>query len=175
VNDVTIVAGYRPGLIGQVTALHASYYHASWGFGLPFEVKVATELATFLSRFAPGRDGIWLALQDDAVVGSVAIDASEAEGRGARLRWLILAPAAQGRGVGGRLLTTALAHTDGLGFPQVYLTTFAGLDAARALYERAGFQLTHAQLDTTWGIPVREQTFERLRPPAAFDLSPTSA
>ncbi len=163
-SAITIVSGYRPGLIGQVVALHAAYYHANWGFGLPFEAKVATELAAFLSRFAPGRDGVWLALQGDTVVGSVAIDAGEAEGRGARLRWLILAPAAQGRGVGGRLLATALAHTDALAIARVYLTTFAGLDAARALYERAGFVLTHEQLDTTWGVAVREQTFERLGP-----------
>jgi GNAT superfamily N-acetyltransferase len=164
-SAITIVSGYRPGLIGQVVTLHAAYYHANWGFGLPFEAKVASELAAFLSRFVPGRDGIWLALQGDAVVGSVAIDAGEAEGRGARLRWLILAPAAQGRGVGGQLLATALAHADGLGVARVYLTTFAGLDAARALYERAGFVLTHEQLDTTWGVAVREQAFERPGPP----------
>jgi GNAT superfamily N-acetyltransferase len=171
-SAMTIVPGYRPGLIGQVTALHATYYHASWGFGLPFEAKVATELATFLSRFDPERDEVWLTLRDGDVVGSVAIDASEAEARGARLRWLILAPAVQGHGVGRQLLATALSHADRLGFPRVYLTTFAGLDAARALYERAGFLLTHEQLDITWGVPVREQTFERPRPAAASDAHP---
>lgn len=168
-SAIAIVPGYRPGLIGQVTALHAVYYYANWGFGLPFEAKVATELAAFLERFDPKRDGVWLAVRDDAVVGSVAIDASEAEARGARLRWLILAPAAQGQGVGRQLLATALSHADSLGFPRVYLTTFAGLDAARALYERAGFLLAHEQLDTTWGVPVREQTFERSRPVVASD------
>lgn len=171
-SPITIAPGYRPGLIGQVTALHAAYYHAAWGFGLPFEARVATELAAFLSRFTPGRDGVWLAVHDEAVVGAVAIDAREAEGRGVRLRWLILAPAARGHGVGRQLVATALGHADQLGFPRAYLTTFAGLDAARALYEQAGFVLTHEQLDRTWGVPVREQTFERTRPAEDSDPCP---
>jgi len=50
----------------------------------------------------------------------------------------------------------------------VHLDTFAGLDAARALYERAGFRLVAEQAGETWGRVVTEQRFERhaQEPPA---------
>ena len=41
-----------------------------------------------------------------------------------------------------------------------YLTTFAGLDAARRLYEEIGFTLTSEHADTTWGVPLNEQRFD---------------
>ena len=40
------------------------------------------------------------------------------------------------------------------------LWTFAGLDAARRLYERAGFRLAEERRGTQWGIEVTEQRFE---------------
>jgi hypothetical protein len=43
----------------------------------------------------------------------------------------------------------------------VYLNTFAGLDAARALYERAGFHLVDEIEGESWGRTMREQRFER--------------
>jgi hypothetical protein len=57
-----------------------------------------------------------------------------------------------------------LQFADSQAVPLIYLNTFAGLDAARRLYERAGFVLTQQQTDTTWGIPVEEQRFERVLP-----------
>ena len=38
--------------------------------------------------------------------------------------------------------------------------TFAGLDAARHLYEKFGFTLTTEREDSQWGEPVLEQKFE---------------
>ena len=43
----------------------------------------------------------------------------------------------------------------------VWLTSFRGLDAARALYERHGFRLVCEEPATSWGTPVLEQRFER--------------
>jgi hypothetical protein len=42
----------------------------------------------------------------------------------------------------------------------VYLNTFKGLDAARALYDRAGFRLVAEATGSTWGREVTEQRFE---------------
>lgn len=154
-----IVAGYRPGALGAITALHGAYYHRHWQFGLVFEAKVATEMAAFLGDFVAGRDGLWLALDGERVVGGVAIDGSAAATAGARLRWFIVAEAQQGRGLGRQLLAAALAFCRAAGYRHVYLTTFAGLDAARRLYEQAGFVLVHEARDTHWGTAVLEQTF----------------
>ena len=43
----------------------------------------------------------------------------------------------------------------------VWLTSFRGLDPARALYERHGFRLVEEREAGSWGTSVLEQRFER--------------
>ncbi|MDY0748332.1 GNAT family N-acetyltransferase [Paucibacter sp. R3-3] len=157
-----ITEGYVPGCIGRVVSLHAAYYSREVGFGLPFEARVAGEMAAFLQRLRTGRDGLWLA-RDEAgeIHGSIAIDAMHADGEGAHLRWFICSDATRGSGLGRQLLARAIAHCDALGFARIHLHTFAGLDAARHLYESHGFRLIQEQAGEQWGRVVNEQRFER--------------
>lgn len=156
------LTGYLPGAIGKITELHASYYKRHWDFGLFFESKVATELSGFLGRFDPAHDGFWLAMMDEKIVGGVAIDGNETKRSGARLRWFIVAPEYQGRGVGKRLLSEAIIFCRNARIYRIYLYSFAGLDPARHLYEKFGFVLREKTQDKTWGKTVTEQTFELL-------------
>ena len=156
------LCGYVPGAIGRITELHATYYKKHWDFDLFFESKVATELSEFLNRFNPVHDGFWLAMVDDKIVGAVAIDRNEAKTSGARLRWFIVDPEYQGRGVGQRLLEVAIVFCRRENIRRVYLHSFAGLDAARHVYEKFGFLLREEKQDKTWGRTVTEQTFELL-------------
>ena len=135
------ISGYIPGAIGRITELHATYYAEHWDLGLYFEAKVATELAEFMSRFQPGQDGAWFAKANNQIIGGIFIDGADAAGEGARLRWFIIAPAYQGQGLGHSLLEKAISFCDQQQFPRIYLTTFAGLEAARHLYETFGFTL----------------------------------
>ena len=153
-------SGYVPGAIGRITELHATYYKRYWGFGLFFESKVATELSEFLNRFNPVHDGFWLAMMDEKIVGAVAIDGNEAKTSGARLRWFIVDPEYQGRGVGKRLLSEAIIFCKKTRIYRIYLYSFAGLDPARHLYEKFGFVLCEEKEDNTWGKTITEQTFE---------------
>lgn len=157
---INSISEYMPGLLGRITELHARYYHQHWGFDLFFETKVATELADFLHHFDASQDGLWVAMTDDRIVGSVAICGRDAGTLGARLRWLIVAPEYQGRGFGNRLMREAVDFCRCGPFRRIYLTTFAGLDAARHLYEKEGFRVVVEQEDAHWGKTVREQTFE---------------
>lgn len=152
---------YRPRLIAEVVRLHADYYARHWGFGLPFEAKVALELADFLLGFRSGRDfmrNIWL---DNAQLkGTISLQAPETDDAPAHLRWFIVDEAFAGEGLGGQLLEAAIAHARENGFAGVHLTTFAGLEAARKLYERNGFQLMEETPVDQWSGGVREQRFE---------------
>jgi GNAT superfamily N-acetyltransferase len=161
-----IARGYVPGLIGAIAGLHARYYAAHAGFGSYFESKVARELGEFCTRLDPRQDGIWYVTQDDIIFGAIAIDGIDAAGEGAHLRWFILAPHLHGQGYGRALLGAALDFCRACDHRRVYLWTFAGLDAARYLYEAAGFALTRAEAGSQWGREVLEQRFE-----LAFDLA----
>jgi GNAT superfamily N-acetyltransferase len=169
--DTIELTGYVPGAIGRITELHGTYYHRHWDLGLYFEAKVATELAAFLSRFDPACDGAWLAKSGAEIVGGIFIDGHDAEGEGARLRWFIIAPQYQGHGLGNRLMDAAVSFCRKAGFRRVYLTTFAGLHAARHLYEKYGFRLCAEEDGShlTGKSALVEQVFELILPPDASE------
>ncbi|MBX2854570.1 MAG: GNAT family N-acetyltransferase [Rhodobacteraceae bacterium] len=163
-SDFDIV-GYRPGALGWAVQTQAQYYADAVGFNDFFEAKIASEAAAFLPRRDQPGCGFFLAVDGEDWLGSVVVDHSSGVGALAKLRWFIVAPLAQGRGVGAALLERAIATVRESDAGGVMLETFAGLEAARKLYERAGFQLVEerapdSNAPATWGTPVREQRFE---------------
>lgn len=154
--------GYRPGLIADIVRLHSEYYAREWGFGLPFEAKVASELSAFMRNFRPGLD-LFAAEHDDTgrLLGTISLEAPTTAEPLAHLRWFITSGHARGTGIGRRLMGEAIAHADAKKFPGVYLTTFAGLNPARHLYESFGFVLVAEEERDQWSGGVREQRFER--------------
>jgi GNAT superfamily N-acetyltransferase len=126
-SDIKIASGYVPGSIGRVAELHGTYYHDQWGFGFFFEAKCATDLSEFLKRYDEKRDGFWTALLDGRVEGHIAIDGVDAEGKGAHLRYFIVSDALRGKGIGNRLIRSAIDFCRNSGHKRVYLWTFEGL------------------------------------------------
>ncbi len=158
-SDVEITKGYIPGAIGRVAELNGTYYHKHWGFGLIFEAMCATDLSEFLKRYDETRDGFWTALLDGRIEGHITIDGTHSE-EGAHLRYFIVSDVLRGKGIGSRLINTAMDFCRDKGHKRVYLWTFEGLWAARHLYEKAGFKLAQQRRGTQWGVEVNEQRFE---------------
>lgn len=165
--DGMVFDGWRPGAIAQALALHMAYYAPAWGFGRQFESKLAFEMGEFHGRFDAARDlflGAYAA--DGALLATIAIDGVDAAGEGAHLRWFVAAARARGRGIGGALMDRADAFMAARGYHRAYLTTFAGLDAARALYDRHGYVLVAEEKADPWSGTVGLQRFERRLSPA---------
>jgi hypothetical protein len=97
-NSVNIVTGYHPGMIGRITEMHGSYYAREHHFGSFFERKVAAGLVDFSDRLDKPCNQIWLAMVNDRVVGSVAIDGEDLGNNEAHLRWFILDDGCRGSG-----------------------------------------------------------------------------
>jgi GNAT superfamily N-acetyltransferase len=159
-GDKINITGYFPGVIGSITTLHARYYHDHWGFDRSFEIQVGSELCEFIRGFDPSRDGFWAARKGGEFAGAVALDGSLAETEGARIRWFIVDPRCHGTGIGRDLLNQAMNFCRQKAYAKVYLWTFKGLDTARALYERHGFELTLEETVSQWGAVIHEQKFE---------------
>mgnify|MGYP003126383523 CR=1 FL=1 len=161
-TDEVVFDGYRPGSIGATLALHIAYYGPQWGFGLPFEAALACEIGAFLTRFDATRD-LYLTAYDRSgtLLGTITVDGLDAAGDGARVRWFVVASRARGTGLGKRLMERAMRFVDDRGYARTFLTTFAGLDAARALYERHGFRLVSETDPDPWTGTRPIQRFER--------------
>jgi putative acetyltransferase len=83
-------------------------------------------------------ESLWVALVDGDVVGSVALRADDADTL--VLKRMYLRPEQRGRGLGRRLLDTALTHARSSGAKRIRLDTTERMVAARALYEQYGFE-----------------------------------
>lgn len=156
------LTGYTPGALGRVIEFHGWYYARHWELGMYFETRVAAELAELMSRFNPATDGAWFARVNGEIVGSIFIDGGDAAGQGARLRWFLIHPDYQGRGLGNLLMEAAMSFCRQAGFKRVYLTTFAGLNIARHLYDKYGFRLCHEEngRELTGSDALTEQVLE---------------
>ncbi|MEE4450534.1 helix-turn-helix domain-containing GNAT family N-acetyltransferase [Novosphingobium resinovorum] len=159
-----IVTGYRPGLIARITEMHALYYARTSGFGQRFETVVAGGLAAFCDRLNRAGNAVWTAVHGEKVVGSVAIDGEDLGPGIAHLRWFIMDDGVRGGGIGRQLLSAALDFADDRQFTETHLWTFAGLAAARNLYETQGFVCVEERTGTQWGNEMLEQRFVRPRP-----------
>lgn len=162
-SPLEIVAGYRPGLIARITEMHARYYAREHGLGWRFESLVSGGLAEFCGRLDHPCNAIWTLQQGGDIVGSLAIDGEDMDADIAHLRWFIVGDGVRGGGAGKKLLDTALAFVDEHSFAETHLSTFAGLDAARHLYESRGFRLAEQHAGTHWGKELQEQSFVRRR------------
>lgn len=162
--EALILSGYRPGIIGRVTEMHARYYAEAAGFGLPFEVVVSGGLTEFSGRLDRPMNAIWSVVLDHRIAGSIAVDGEDMGNGLAHLRWFIVDHAARGTGAGKKLLRAALDFVDARGFEACHLWTFSGLLVARHLYETHGFALAEERHGSQWGSEVLEQRFVRSKP-----------
>ena len=149
-----------PGAMAASAALQSQYYARDHGFGVIFEAGRLVDIADFVARFDAGRDGVWVAVDGGQVLGTIVIDGgSIGDPDCAQLRWFIVADALRGKGIGRRLMQAAMAFRSRRS-ARVRLGTFAGLDAARHLYEEFGFTKTLERRSTQWGPEVLEQHWE---------------
>jgi GNAT superfamily N-acetyltransferase len=154
--------GYFPGVVGKITQLHATYYHEHWGLDVSFETQVGRELSEFIGRFREDRDGFRVAVLNGEFAGSIAIDGGPEGDEGVRLRWFIVDPVYQGRGIGRALMKEAIRFCRERDYGKLHLWTFRGLEAARLIYEETGFRLCLENDVYQWGQNIKEQKYEMI-------------
>ncbi len=153
-----IEVGYQPGCIGWVTSMHGRVYVGEQKWNARFEQIVGKELISFFENFDANEDRFWMAKVSDEFAASISI-AGESASR-ARIRFFVADPKFIGKGLGKALLAQAMQYC-AAGRKDIYLTTVKGLDAARHLYEQAGFILVNEHEDHSWGSAHTEQRWER--------------
>ncbi len=160
-SSPTLTRGYTPGIIAEMIALQMAYYGPAWRFGVRFEAGLAREIGAFVERYDPLRDLLLAARGPDGILlGTITVDGHEDD---AHLRWFIVGEGARGTGLGRTLMAAVVGHLDAHG-RGCTLTTFRGLDAALALYERHGFRLVSEGGTDPWSGSVRLLRYARPRP-----------
>ncbi|MFD5243060.1 GNAT family N-acetyltransferase [Amycolatopsis sp. NPDC058340] len=148
----------RPGDFGWVVHRHGALYSREYGWDERFEALVARVVAEYVERRGDPRQAGWIAELDGERVGSIFCMPAE-DGVTAKLRMLLLEPAARGRGVGKRLVTECVEFARAAGYPAMELWTVSLLETARAIYRKAGFQLVSEETITGFGYELTGQTW----------------
>jgi GNAT superfamily N-acetyltransferase len=156
---IEICTAYSPGSIGRIGELHGRYYADAWGSGAAFEIQMLRELCTFVEQYDPQRDLLLTAHVGDVLIGSTVVIGTPATGE-ARLRFVIVDPAYQGRGAGKAMLAAALRWCRAQQYKTVFLWTVDGLPASRAMYERAGFCIVARMEDARYSVPLTSLKME---------------
>ena len=105
--------------------------------GTAYFDEALDHLSVYYDR--PGR-AYYVLLEDGAVTGGVGLAQFEGLPGCCELQKLYLSPAAQGRGLGYRMIRFIEERARALGYRQMYLETHTNLQAAIHEYERSGYR-----------------------------------
>jgi GNAT superfamily N-acetyltransferase len=148
----------RPGDLGWAVMAHGEIYAEQFGWNTDFEALVAKIVGDYATSHDPTREAAWIAEADGVRAGSIMLVATD-DPAVAKLRVLLVDPAARGLGLGTRLVEECLAFARAAGYRQVTLWTVAECVSARRIYEAAGFVLAGSAPHAGFGHPLTGQTW----------------
>ncbi len=148
----------QPGDIGWVVARHGALYASEYGFDARFEALVARVAGAFLGSHDPAREHCWIAEHDGVNLGCVFLVRVDDEL--ARLRLLLVEPAARGLGIGKRLVAACIAFARAAGYRRITLWTNDVLLAARGIYQAAGLSLVASKPHSDFGPAMVGEDWE---------------
>lgn len=140
----------RPGDLGWVVMAHGEVYHQQFGWNTDFEALVAKIVADYAAHHDPHREAAWIAEVDGQRAGCIFVVAGE-EPSIAKLRILLVTPAARGLGMGARLVEECVSFARDAGYSEITLWTNDVLISARKIYQAFGFTLTQQERHHSFG------------------------
>jgi GNAT superfamily N-acetyltransferase len=146
-----------PGDLGWVVQRHGEVYAAEFGWDASFEALVARIAADYAAEHDPAREAAWIAEVDGRRAGCVFCVAQDETT--AKLRILLVDPAARGLGVGGALVRTCVDFAADAGYRRLALWTNDVLVAARRIYAGQGFALVDSEPHHSFGVDLVGETW----------------
>lgn len=158
---------HRPGDMGWVVSRHGALYAQEYRWNMDFEALVARIAADFIERFDATREACWIAERDGHNLGCVFLvqardDTNHAPLPGvAQLRMLLVEPSARGLGLGARLVDECERFARMADYTRITLWTNSLLQAARGIYQKAGYRLVASEPHHSFGHDLVGETWQK--------------
>ena len=153
-----VIRTHRSGDLGWIVYRHAALYSQEYGWHQPFEALVLEIAASFLKNYDPSCERCWVAERSGETLGCVLLVKHSKQI--AQLRLLLVEPSARGLGIGKRLVDECVRFAREAGYKKMMLWTHSNLTAARAIYQKAGFQLIGTDSHEDFGPRLTSETWE---------------
>jgi GNAT superfamily N-acetyltransferase len=154
-NDLTeslIIRTYKQTDMDFIIKRHKELYEDEYGFSSEFGDYVEKYVLKFHDYHDENRENIWIVEKDGKQIGVIAI--VSADEAAAQLRWFLIEPEMRGRGLGHKLVKTAIDFCREKNYKHILLWTVNILGAARNLYKAYGFTLTESVKNDSWSKDI---------------------
>lgn len=148
----------RPGDLGWMVIAHGEVYAEQFGWNTEFEALVSRIVADFARDHDPEREAAWIAEVAGERVRCILCVTSE-DPEVAKLRILLVTPAARGLGVGALLVEQCIRFARDAGYRQLSLWTNDVLASARRIYQAVGFVLFEEERHHSFGQDLVGQSW----------------
>lgn len=144
-----IIRDYVESDLAVILSKHREMYDQFYHFRPVFMSYVEKYLMEFHHHRHPGKENLWIA-EDfrQQFLGTIAI--VQAGEDLAQLRWFLVDPLAQGKGVGRSLMKHAIKFCKDHHYRHIFLWTAHLLHTARYLYESFSFECTERKENSEW-------------------------
>jgi GNAT superfamily N-acetyltransferase len=153
-----ILRPHQPGDLGWVVHRHGVLYAEEYGFDEQFEALVAEIAAQFMRGHDP-TPGALLDRRARRCAGRLGA-ARRAVGRDREAAPASVEPEARGLGIGARLVEECSRFARRAGYRKITLWTNSVLQAARRIYEQAGYRLVDKKPHRSFGRDLIGETWE---------------
>jgi N-acetylglutamate synthase-like GNAT family acetyltransferase len=157
-NKMYIIKDFKLQDINLIIERHVVIYNSEYGFDESFRDYVADAIMDFKQNFIKSKENIWVVEEENKFIGSIAI--VKVDNETAQLRWFLIEPAARGKGIGNKLMKTAINFCKNKGYKYIFLWTINLLDVARHLYQKYDFTLTEKKEHKIWGKYLVEERWD---------------
>jgi GNAT superfamily N-acetyltransferase len=144
--------------MGWVVQQHGEIYWREYGWDASFEALMLRIVSEIVQKWHSDFEKCWIAEVDGVRAGSAFVVRKSKTT--AQLRLLILTADARGLGLGGKLADECIAFARTAGYKKMVLWTNSGLQAARAIYLKRGFELNKSEAYHGYGHALVGETWE---------------
>lgn len=148
-EDDIIIRKYNDSDIQYIIKGHRELYKAEFGFLGEFAEYVEKYVLEFNKKHNEDKENIWIAEYNKKLIGVIAVAKGDNDYT-AQIRWFLIEPEARGKGLGHRLVKTALDFCKEKNYKHIFLWTADVLKTARHIYGSYGFKLTETVPNTEW-------------------------